>query len=174
MAQNKEVIEVAYAGDIIGIHDPGYYNIGDTLTEKEVMTYTEIPDFPSEHFVKVVLEDPLTGKKLYKGLEQLSEEGATQLFRPTNGPSRPPVGSRPSPHRTAAGRHYVLGSSRRGGRAHRCGGRSRLQRAPLPAARPRRAARDPRDGSGCWALARIIHERPAADADRRPRYGLHE
>ncbi len=81
-AQEKEIIEEAFAGDIIGIHDPGYYNIGDTLTFKDKISYLGIPDFPAEHFVKVVLRDPLAGKKLQKGLEQLSEEGATQLFKP--------------------------------------------------------------------------------------------
>ncbi len=82
MAQEKSVIEKAYAGDIIGIHDPGHFSIGDTLTSKDKLEFQGIPDFPSEYFARVVLLDPLKSKQLAKGLRQLSEEGAVQLFYP--------------------------------------------------------------------------------------------
>ena len=82
MAKDKTIVDDAFAGDIIGIHDPGIYAIGDTLTQNEKLEYQGIPDFTPEHFVRVVLEDPLKSKQLAKGLAQLSEEGATQLFYP--------------------------------------------------------------------------------------------
>ena len=86
MAQDKTVIDEAFAGDIIGIHDPGLYNISDTLSEAENLKFTGIPDFASEFFARVYLEDPLKSKQLSQGLKQLSEEGATQLFAPLASP----------------------------------------------------------------------------------------
>jgi peptide chain release factor 3 len=86
MANDREVLEEAFAGDIIGIHDPGLYAISDTLSESEALTFEGIPDFAPEHFSKVYLTDPLKSKQLQQGLRQLSEEGATQLFYPINGP----------------------------------------------------------------------------------------
>jgi peptide chain release factor 3 len=86
MANDRVVLDEAYAGDIIGIHDPGLYNISDTLSEYETITFDGIPDFAPEHFCRVHLEDPLRSKQLQQGLRQLSEEGATQLFFPLNGP----------------------------------------------------------------------------------------
>jgi peptide chain release factor 3 len=82
MAQDRSLVDEAFAGDIVGIHDPGIYKIGDTLTEGETLQFTGIPVFAPEHFVRVQLEDPLKGKQLKKGLDQLSEEGAVQVFRP--------------------------------------------------------------------------------------------
>src|SRR5690606_23775298 len=86
MANDREVLETAYAGDIIGIHDPGLYGISDTLSESETLNFQGIPDFAPEHFSKVHLADPLKSKQLQQGLRQLSEEGATQLFYPLSGP----------------------------------------------------------------------------------------
>ncbi len=86
MAQDKTVVDEAFAGDIIGIHDPGLYGISDTLSESEFLKYTGIPDFAPEHFSRVYLEDPLRSKQLTQGLKQLSEEGATQLFSPLASP----------------------------------------------------------------------------------------
>lgn len=86
MANDREVLETAYAGDIIGIHDPGLYSISDTLSETEILNFQGIPDFAPEHFSKVYLTDPLKSKQLQQGLRQLSEEGATQLFYPLSGP----------------------------------------------------------------------------------------
>jgi peptide chain release factor 3 len=79
-AQDREIAEKAYAGDIIGLHDTGKYQIGDTFSEGELVQYTGIPSFAPEIFQKVLLKDPLKGKQLDKGLQQLSEEGTVQLF----------------------------------------------------------------------------------------------
>lgn len=82
MAQDRSLVDEAYAGDIVGVHDPGIFKIGDTLTEGEMLHYTGIPVFAPEHFVRVTLKDPLKSKQLNKALDQLSEEGAVQVFRP--------------------------------------------------------------------------------------------
>jgi len=82
MAQNRTNIEEAYPGDIIGIHNYGTIKIGDTFTQKEPLKFTGIPHFAPEHFCRVRLKDPLRMKHLQKGLIQLSEEGAIQVFKP--------------------------------------------------------------------------------------------
>jgi peptide chain release factor 3 len=81
LAQERTVVEEAFSGDILGLWDPGVLRIGDTLSEKELITYEGIPSFSPEHFVRVRLADPMKRKQLKKGLEQLSEEGAVQLLR---------------------------------------------------------------------------------------------
>jgi peptide chain release factor 3 len=82
MAADRSAAEDAYAGDIIGLHNHGTINIGDSFTEGEALTFTGIPNFAPEMFRRAVLRDPLKMKALSKGLGQLCEEGATQLFRP--------------------------------------------------------------------------------------------
>ncbi|MFZ8983321.1 MAG: peptide chain release factor 3 [Steroidobacteraceae bacterium] len=82
MASDRERAEEAWAGDIIGLHNHGTVNIGDTFTEGEALAFTGIPNFAPELFRRAVLRDPLRMKALQKGLDQLCEEGATQLFRP--------------------------------------------------------------------------------------------
>ncbi|MBE9515409.1 MAG: peptide chain release factor 3, partial [Proteobacteria bacterium] len=82
LAQDRDHVEDAYAGDIIGLHNHGTIRIGDTFTEGEELNFTGIPNFAPELFRRVVLRDPLRAKALQKGLDQLSEEGATQVFRP--------------------------------------------------------------------------------------------
>ncbi len=82
MAAEREQAEEAYAGDIIGLHNHGTINIGDTFTEGERLAFTGIPNFAPEIFRRAVLKDPLRMKALQKGLAQLCEEGATQLFKP--------------------------------------------------------------------------------------------
>lgn len=85
-AQDREIVEQAFAGDIIGIHDTGKFQIGDTFSSGKLIRYIGIPAFAPEIFKKVVLKDPLKAKHLEKGLMQLSEEGAAQLFlRPSTG-----------------------------------------------------------------------------------------
>ena len=79
-AQDREITEEAYPGDIIGLHDTGKFQIGDTFTEKSKFMFTGIPNFAPEIFNKVVLKDPMKAKQLEKGLQQLSEEGTVQLF----------------------------------------------------------------------------------------------
>ncbi|MCC7412808.1 MAG: peptide chain release factor 3 [Gammaproteobacteria bacterium] len=82
MAADREHTDTAWAGDIIGLHNHGTIQIGDTFTEGEALKFTGIPHFAPELFRRVVLRDPLKAKALNKGLVQLSEEGATQVFRP--------------------------------------------------------------------------------------------
>ncbi len=82
LAKDKEVIDTAWAGDIVGINDPGLFHIGDTLTKGEKMNFTGIPDFAPEFFARVTLLNPLKSKQLAKGLKELTEEGATQLYQP--------------------------------------------------------------------------------------------
>jgi len=82
MAADRAQAEEAYAGDIIGLHNHGTINIGDTFTQGERLTFTGVPSFAPEIFRRAVLKDPLRMKALQKGLSQLCEEGATQLFRP--------------------------------------------------------------------------------------------
>ncbi|GBR75114.1 hypothetical protein NO1_2170 [Candidatus Termititenax aidoneus] len=81
MAQARAVTEAAYAGDIIGIHDTGALKIGDTFSEGEALNFSGIPSFAPEIFRLVINRNPLKSKQLQKGLRQLSEEGAVQLFR---------------------------------------------------------------------------------------------
>ena len=83
MAASREQAESAFPGDILGFHNHGTIQIGDTFTEGEEIQFTGIPYFAPELFRRVRLKDPLKMKALLKGLQQLSEEGATQLFRPT-------------------------------------------------------------------------------------------
>ncbi len=85
MAQNRENVEEAWPGDIIGIHNHGTIKIGDTFTSKEPLKFTGIPNFAPEHFRRVILNNPLKTKQLHKGLVQMAEEGAVQLFRPLMG-----------------------------------------------------------------------------------------
>jgi peptide chain release factor 3 len=81
-ADERAQVEEAWPGDIIGLHNHGTIQIGDTFTEGENLKYEGIPFFAPELFRRVVLKDPLKGKQLLKGILQLSEEGATQSFRP--------------------------------------------------------------------------------------------
>ncbi|MDC9715453.1 MAG: peptide chain release factor 3 [Gammaproteobacteria bacterium] len=83
MSRERASTEVAYAGDVIGIHNHGGISIGDTFTQGEKLSFQGIPNFAPELFRRAVLKDPLKAKALQKGLDQLSEEGATQVFRPT-------------------------------------------------------------------------------------------
>lgn len=85
MASDRQIAEDAWPGDVIGIHNHGTIAIGDTFSEGEKLTFTGIPSFAPELFRRARLRDPLKLKQLQKGLEQLSEEGATQFFRPLLG-----------------------------------------------------------------------------------------
>lgn len=81
LAQDRVTIEEAYAGDIIGIHDPGHFQIGDTLyTGSEKIEFEGIPQFSPENFGRLVLKDPMKRKQLQKGISQLCEEGMIQMF----------------------------------------------------------------------------------------------
>jgi peptide chain release factor 3 len=82
MAGDRSNVEQAFAGDIIGLHNHGSIQIGDTFTAGEEMKFSGIPNFAPEMFRRIRLRDPLKAKQLQKGLIQLSEEGAVQVFRP--------------------------------------------------------------------------------------------
>ena len=82
LAGEREHLETAWPGDIIGLHNHGTIQIGDTFSQGEKFNFTGIPHFAPELFRRVRLKDPLKSKQLLKGLKQLSEEGATQVFMP--------------------------------------------------------------------------------------------
>jgi peptide chain release factor 3 len=84
-AQDRSLAEEAYPGDIIGIPNHGSLRVGDTLTEGEKIRFTGIPDFAPEILRRVRLADPMKAKQLRKALEDLAEEGVTQVFRPMTG-----------------------------------------------------------------------------------------
>jgi peptide chain release factor 3 len=79
-AEKKEIVDVSYPGDIVGLHDTGNFKIGDTLTEGENINYKGIPSFSPEHFRYINNADPLKSKQLFKGIDQLMDEGVAQLF----------------------------------------------------------------------------------------------
>jgi len=79
-AERKEIVDVSFPGDIVGLHDTGNFKIGDTLTQGEKMFYKGIPSFSPEHFKYINNVDPLKSKQLSKGIDQLMDEGVAQLF----------------------------------------------------------------------------------------------
>ena len=86
MADERKIVEEAYAGDIIGLFDPGIYSIGDTLTTaKEKFAFEGIPTFAPEHFARVRLVDSMKRKQFVKGVEQIAQEGAIQIFQEYKG-----------------------------------------------------------------------------------------
>jgi peptide chain release factor 3 len=85
MAQDRANVEEAFPGDIIGIYNHGTIKIGDTFSDREPLKFLGIPNFAPEHFRRVQLKNPLKTKQLNKGLIQLAEEGAVQVFRPIMG-----------------------------------------------------------------------------------------
>ena len=86
MAQERKIVDTAYAGDIIGLFDPGIYSIGDTLTtSKEKFAFEGIPTFAPEHFARVRLVDSMKRKQFVKGVTQIAQEGAIQIFQEYKG-----------------------------------------------------------------------------------------
>jgi peptide chain release factor 3 len=85
MASSREQVEEAYAGDIIGLPNHGNMQIGDSFSEGELLQYTGIPYFAPDFFRSVRIRNPLKVKQLHKGLQQLGEEGAVQVFKPMDG-----------------------------------------------------------------------------------------
>lgn len=79
-ADKKEIVEVSYPGDIVGLHDTGNFKIGDTLTSGESIHFKGIPSFSPEHFRYINNADPMKAKQLSKGIDQLMDEGVAQLF----------------------------------------------------------------------------------------------
>jgi len=83
-AGERSLVEEAVSGDIIGLHNHGTIQIGDTFSDGEELKFTGIPHFAPELFKRIRLQDPLKAKQLQKGLQQLAEEGSTQVFSPLN------------------------------------------------------------------------------------------
>ncbi len=81
MAQDREIVEESFAGDVIGLFDPGIFQIGDTLCVGDTFEYEEMPHFSPEFFSKVTVKDAMKHKQFQKGIMQLTEEGTVQLFR---------------------------------------------------------------------------------------------
>ena len=79
-AEKKQIVDISYAGDIVGLHDTGNFKIGDTLTEGENLNFKGIPSFSPEHFRYINNADPMKAKQLMKGIDQLMDEGVAQLF----------------------------------------------------------------------------------------------
>jgi len=79
-AEKKEIVDISFPGDIVGLHDTGNFKIGDTLTEGENLHYKGIPSFSPEHFRYINNADPMKSKQLNKGIDQLMDEGVAQLF----------------------------------------------------------------------------------------------
>ena len=79
-AEKKEIVDVSFPGDIVGLHDTGNFKIGDTLTSGEKLNYKGIPSFSPEHFRYINNADPMKAKQLNKGIDQLMDEGVAQLF----------------------------------------------------------------------------------------------
>lgn len=79
-AEKKEIVDISYPGDIVGLHDTGNFKIGDTLTSGESLNYRGIPSFSPEHFRYINNADPMKAKQLFKGIDQLMDEGVAQLF----------------------------------------------------------------------------------------------
>ena len=92
MAQNREIIDEAWAGDIIGLHDTGTFAIGDTITEGEAVNYKGIPSFAPQIFKIIRNVDPLREKQYAKGLNQLAEEGVVQILSKLSNPNTRVIG----------------------------------------------------------------------------------
>jgi len=80
MARDRETVEEAYAGDIVGIVDTGNFQIGDTITDGKKLVFDEMPRFSPECFARLIIKDPLKRKQMQKAVRELSEEGAIQIF----------------------------------------------------------------------------------------------
>jgi peptide chain release factor 3 len=87
VAQERCLVDEAFAGDVIGVFDPGLFEIGDTLTGGSKFEFEKIPSFAPEYFSRLVSMDPMRRKQLTKGIEQLAKEGTVQLYRPADGRS---------------------------------------------------------------------------------------
>jgi len=83
LAQDRDIVESAYPGDIIGLFDPGIFRIGDSLSQGGSVEFDELPTFSPEIFAKVTVKNALKHKQYQKGIDQLTEEGTIQVFRTT-------------------------------------------------------------------------------------------
>jgi peptide chain release factor 3 len=85
LARDRTVVDDGFAGDVVGVHDTGALEIGDTLTGGSRFSFEPIPSFAPEHFARLALVDPLRRKQFARGIEQLAQEGTVQLYRPPAG-----------------------------------------------------------------------------------------
>jgi len=85
LARDRSLVEEGFAGDVVGIHDPGAFEIGDTITGGSRFSFEGIPSFAPEHFTRLLLRDPMRRKQFGLGLTQLAQEGTIQLYRPPAG-----------------------------------------------------------------------------------------
>ncbi|BDG09124.1 peptide chain release factor 3 [Anaeromyxobacter paludicola] len=85
LAGERSLVEESFAGDVVGVNDPGLFEIGDTLTGGSTFEFQGIPSFAPEHFARLEMVDPLKRKQFARGLEQLAQEGTVQLYRPPEG-----------------------------------------------------------------------------------------
>jgi peptide chain release factor 3 len=85
MARDRTVVDEGFPGDVVGVHDPGTFEIGDTLTGGSRFSFEPIPSFAPEHFARLVMVDPLKRKQFARGIEQLAQEGTIQLYHPPAG-----------------------------------------------------------------------------------------
>jgi peptide chain release factor 3 len=93
VAQERETVDLAYAGDIVGVNDSGNFQIGDSITTGKTVHFDTIPKFPPEMFARLAVGDAMKRQKLQKGIKQISEEGAVQVFiDPIIGPQDPIIG----------------------------------------------------------------------------------
>lgn len=81
LAQDRDIVETAYPGDIVGLFDPGIFRLGDTLAKGREIVFDELPTFSPELFCKVVMKNALKHKQFKKGIDQLTDEGTVQVFR---------------------------------------------------------------------------------------------
>ena len=84
LAQDRDIIDVAYPGDIIGLHDPGTFRIGDTICAEGSFEFERMPEFTPEHFARAINLNAMKYKQFQKGVNQLVEEGTVQVFRTTD------------------------------------------------------------------------------------------
>ncbi|MCU0693275.1 MAG: peptide chain release factor 3 [Polyangiaceae bacterium] len=82
VAQERTAVDEAFAGDVIGVYDPGVFQVGDTLTGGRKLAFEPIPSFAPEYFTRLVMVDPMRRKQLVRGTEQLAQEGTVQLYQP--------------------------------------------------------------------------------------------
>jgi len=92
LAQDRDIVDVAYPGDIIGLFDPGIFRIGDSLSQGKDIVYNELPTFSPEIFAKVMIKNALKQKQYQKGIDQLTEEGTIQVFYSAGGFSETIIG----------------------------------------------------------------------------------
>jgi peptide chain release factor 3 len=153
-AQEREAMEDAWPGDVVGIHDRGSLRIGDTLAADPTLEFVGIPSFSPEHFAKILVADPMRRKHLDKGLLELSEEGAIQVFFPEGGAGVGQVVGAVGPLQFEVLLHRL---------EHEYGVKSRLEPMAFREARwvvgPEEEIRRVASGYDC-ALVRDRHDRP--------------